>query len=191
MFDSQNLVSQASMHVIAYELDSTTKRAKELWRLKVKLHGDSGTASEFYKKAKENKCLTCDWPATVAVNAKYLLVQSEQLTLYKISDPRKQPGPGTMIQLDKSNKLCSEVRVTKEKKAYVRYDPTNGKPSPGGVKEVLVSCGQIAVGSVQEHVAFSLTGRGEIFKINLQDTNSKPELLVNLRCLTHSFCKRF
>ena len=45
----------AAIAALETEVLERTKRAKELWRLKVKLHGNSGTASEFYKKAKENK----------------------------------------------------------------------------------------------------------------------------------------
>lgn len=160
----------AAGEVIGYELSGL--KAKKLWSLQVQLHGSSGPAANWFKGIGKSVsfegCIDCTWPATVATNQKKLLLQSEDLWVYDLIN-RKKPINGRKIK--GMGTICKYELPAKAGTAKALPD--------GGNLEKAASCGQIAVG---RDVAFSLTGGGQIFKISLEDHDTKPVLLVNVSC---------
>lgn len=138
----------ASQTVEAYELDAVNISATHLWSLPVDLYG----AQEQAFRSNLDTDPTAQWPATVAVNSKYLMVQSEKLWVYPLNLGPYHLQPSGGRQITSMDSIC------------------------GGAAS-WNSCGQIAFG-VQENVAFSLAHENSspkfsnVFRIDLEDTNS-------------------
>lgn len=148
----------ASEHVLSYSIvmEASQQKATELWRMPVKLYMKNAT--EFYQSNSKSPkpCLTCDWPGTIAVNTKYMLVQSEEVRVYQFTSSKSESKPTGGIKVQGFKQIC--------------YTPCGSFKEECINQDMKISCGQIAFHPLQENIAFGLTGTGHIFKITLSDT---------------------
>ena len=119
--------------------------AMHLWSLSVDLYGTAAAAAP--KEA--------EWPATIAVNSKFLLVQSEHLWVYTLDAANIASIPSGGREITGLGSLC-----------IIQYSQYPG-------------CGQVAFG-IENSFGFSLTGSGDVYRIDLEDQDSTPTKLASI-----------
>lgn len=180
--------NQTSAEIVAYYISTVNYTAKELWRKEITLNTDAfkpkscGGGLGAYGKAE----LVCDTvTTTLAVNKKHLLLQNNELSVYSI--PKRGQAPQWLRSIELKSTVPAQKRLTYGH-AYKFY-PQNIAPPSSNDKEMITTnicydrgpsrrvhlmqaglrliCGQVVAAQLDSEKAWSMTGFGDIYQINL------------------------